>query len=224
MKTKNQPYKSIPVFSSPLLEKYSHVHPAAPFLVWSPVVVYVSYQSLRINQMSGSLFLFFLFVGVMTWTLSEYLLHRFFFHLKDRGPISRKTQFVIHGFHHDDANDPTRLVMTPIVSIVVASLYYLMFRLSLGPVLAQPYFVGFLVGYLCYDYIHYYVHFFTPTTRLGKFLKSHHMKHHYAGSESRWGVSSPLWDYVFGTLKRVDTKTQESTEITREVFSSHSNA
>jgi sterol desaturase/sphingolipid hydroxylase (fatty acid hydroxylase superfamily) len=57
------------------------------------------------------------------------------------------------------------------------------------------------VGYLCYDYIHFATHHFRPRTRVGKFLKQHHMLHHFAEHGSRWGVSSPMWDYVFGTLE-----------------------
>ncbi|MCM2322727.1 MAG: sterol desaturase family protein, partial [Oligoflexia bacterium] len=51
------------------------------------------------------------------------------------------------------------------------------------------------------DYTHFAVHHFTPRTRYGKMLKQHHMLHHYVDPEARWGVSSPFWDYVFGTLK-----------------------
>lgn len=210
MKSNLKNYKSITVFQSPLLEKYSHVHPATPFLVFSPVAVYLSVESLHVNQLALSTFATLVFVGILAWTFMEYVLHRHLFHLKDRGPVSRKSQFIMHGFHHIDANDPTRLVMTPIVSITLAILFYVAFKAALGFLWAQPFMVGFLIGYLSYDYIHYYVHFFTPTTRIGKYLKTHHMKHHYVGAESRWGVSSPLWDYIFGTLEESDMRIPEN--------------
>jgi sterol desaturase/sphingolipid hydroxylase (fatty acid hydroxylase superfamily) len=66
-----------------------------------------------------------------------------------------------------------------------------------------PFFGFFLVGYLCYDYTHYYVHHFIPRTRWGKMIKAAHMNHHYVSPDARFGVSSPLWDYIFGTFQSV---------------------
>ena len=31
------------------------------------------------------------------------------------------------------------------------------------------------------------------------FLKVYHLRHHYGADGKRYGVSSPLWDRVFGT-------------------------
>lgn len=204
MKPNRKNYKSIPIFSNPIVERISHIHPATPFLVWSPVIVFTllaSWKTFQEQNLGIGFYLFLVASGVFVWTFVEYVLHRWLFHLRERGPITKRMQFVMHGFHHEDASDPTRLVMTPVVSIILAGLFYILFQVLLGSPACQPFFGGFILGYLAYDYVHYYVHFFTPTTRLGKYLKSHHMKHHYFGSEIRWGVSSPLWDVIFGTLE-----------------------
>jgi sterol desaturase/sphingolipid hydroxylase (fatty acid hydroxylase superfamily) len=50
-----------------------------------------------------------------------------------------------------------------------------------------------------YDSIHYATHHFTMRSGIGKFLKEYHLRHHYHDDHTAYGVSSPLWDVVFGT-------------------------
>ena len=59
--------------------------------------------------------------------------------------------------------------------------------------------MGFIIGYLAYDMVHYYVHHATPTTRVGRYLRQVHMLHHFRDPEGYFGVSAPYWDVVFGT-------------------------
>ena len=71
---------------------------------------------------------------------------------------------------------------------------------GVGPVLVDPLFIGFTLGYLAYDGTHYAIHHFRMNSRWGRWIKRHHMVHHHTGMDARWGVSSPLWDWVFGTM------------------------
>jgi sterol desaturase/sphingolipid hydroxylase (fatty acid hydroxylase superfamily) len=192
-------YKSIRLFKSPFLEKFSHVHPLTPLVIWTPVVVWFLWRALTVDGISPLAVLGLGIGALLVWSLTEYVLHRMIFHFKPEGELQERLQFIIHGLHHADPVDPTRLVMPPIVSIFLAFMLFPLFRSALGPVYVDPFFAFFVVGYLCYDYIHYSVHHFTPRTRVGKFLKQSHMIHHYVNHELRWGVSSPLWDWVFGT-------------------------
>ena len=67
------------------------------------------------------------------------------------------------------------------------------YRLAPGESLeTPPFFAGFTIGYLFYDGTHYFVHHFAPTSRWGKFLRRHHMTHHFADHDGGFGVSSPL--------------------------------
>src|SRR5690606_28154830 len=118
-----------------------------------------------------------------TWV--EYMLHRFVFHFPAKGPLMSRFVYVVHGLHHEDPQDPTRLVMPPLPAFIYSSILYLGFRALLGPMWVDAFFAGFLVGYLAYDYIHYYVHHFHPKNPVGKFLKRYHMLHHYSDYESR---------------------------------------
>jgi sterol desaturase/sphingolipid hydroxylase (fatty acid hydroxylase superfamily) len=110
--------------------------------------------------------------------------------------------FIIHGVHHDHPNDKMRLVMPPAVSIPLAGLFFLGFSLLFGAPAAYPIFAGLIAGYLLYDYTHYYLHHFVPRSDLGKRLREQHMRHHFQDHRFGYGVSSPLWDVVFGTLPR----------------------
>lgn len=193
---------SIRVFKSDFLEKFTHVNPLTPILFWSPVVAGLIWRSWQVHRLSFVQITGLGALGFFTWTLAEYLLHRFVFHFDAETPLQKRIRFLIHGLHHDDPQDATRLVMPPLPGLILAVALFAVFRLPLGDRLVEPFFAFFLVGYLCYDYIHFYVHHFNPTHRVGKAIKQHHMMHHFVTHEARWGVSSPLWDHVFGTAEQ----------------------
>jgi sterol desaturase/sphingolipid hydroxylase (fatty acid hydroxylase superfamily) len=112
--------------------------------------------------------------------------------------------------HHDFPNDKDRLVMPLLTSVPLALIFYTLFTWTMGIAKAEPFFAGFIVGYLCYDGTHYAVHHFRQTTRVGKFLKKHHMKHHHGDNFGGFGVSSPLWDLVFRTMPRIVKKSERA--------------
>lgn len=201
-------YKSIRVFKNSYLEKLTHVHPITPLVVWVPIAGWLTWRSFDLYHLSATSVGILGAGGFFTWTLLEYLLHRFVFHFEGEGPIVQRLHFLVHGLHHVDPVDPTRLVMPPSASLVLGAFVYALFRYILGSIWVEPFFAFMIVGYLCYDYIHYSVHHFTPRTKFGKLLKQSHMQHHYVNPNSRWGVSSPFWDYVFGTLEGVKDKQQ----------------
>ena len=191
---------SPPLFKSEFLNCFSRVHPAIPALIFVPVVVAMEW--LGVDRGYGVLFLLLLSLGgIGIWTLTEYWLHRLVFHWEPDNAFGRRMHFIIHGIHHDHPNDKLRLVMPPSVSIPLAALFFLGFWAIFGNA-AFPLFAGFIFGYLVYDYTHYYVHHFTPKSELGKKLREQHMRHHFQDHRYGYGVSSPLWDVVFGTLPR----------------------
>ena len=202
--------KSVQVFENPILEKMTHAHPLTPLSVWVPVILGLLWHSMDTLRMSPAILAPISVSALITWSFMEYVLHRFVFHYEGESAWSRKIHFLIHGIHHVDPSDPTRLVMPPLGGIVVAAILFPFFRMFLGPIWVEPFFAFFLVGYLIYDYTHFAVHHFKPMTRFGKMLKNHHMQHHFVDPNSRWGVSSPVWDFAFGTLES-DVKDKEST-------------
>jgi sterol desaturase/sphingolipid hydroxylase (fatty acid hydroxylase superfamily) len=58
---------------------------------------------------------------------------------------------------------------------------------------------GFINGWALYVSIHYMIHAYQPISPF-KILWTHHAKHHYKQGNKAFGVSSPFWDRVFGTM------------------------
>ncbi len=191
---------SPPLFKSEFLNFFSRVHPAIPAVIFVPVIVAMEWLGADRGYAAWELLLLSL-AGIAIWTLTEYWLHRLVFHWEPDNAFGRRMHFIIHGIHHDHPNDRLRLVMPPSVSIPLAALFFLAFRLIFGDA-AFPIFGGFILGYLVYDYTHYYVHHAVPKTKLGKQLREQHMRHHFQDHRFGYGVSSPLWDVVFQTLPR----------------------
>lgn len=192
------------MFENELLEKFSRIHPITPFVVFVPLLSAVSYRSLSRHDLGLLQSLGLVLGGLLIWTLTEYGLHRSIFHWTRDTAFGRRFHFLAHGVHHDFPNDGDRLVMPLLTSVPLSIIFYLGFYFAFGGVrLAEPFYVGFGMGYLAYDGTHYAVHHFKQTTRLGKWLKRHHMLHHHADHSGGFGVSSPLWDLVFGTMPQV---------------------
>lgn len=189
------------LFKSEFLNFFSRVHPSVPALIFGPVIVAMEWLGADRGYAAWELALLTL-AGIGIWTLTEYWLHRLLFHWEPDNDFGRRMHFVIHGIHHDHPNDKLRLVMPPAVSIPLAGLFFGAFWLILGLPLAFPIFAGLILGYLGYDYTHYYVHHFVPKSSFGKRLREQHMRHHFQDHRYGYGVSSPLWDVVFGTLPK----------------------
>ncbi len=192
---------SPPLFENGFLDFFSRVHPAVPALVFVPVSVAMEWLGAAGGLAAWALVALTLGGGLI-WTLTEYWLHRLVFHWEPDNAFGRRMHFIIHGIHHDHPNDRLRLVMPPAVSIPLAALFFFAFTLIFGTPAAYPLFAGFILGYLFYDYTHYYVHHFAPRSQLGKRLREQHMRHHFQDHRFGYGVSSPLWDVVFRTLPR----------------------
>src|SRR5438128_1461334 len=124
-------HESIRVFKNPLLEKFTHVHPLTPMVLWMPFVIFLMWRSFVVLNLSPIAVGGLIALGFISWTLMEYLLHRFVFHFHAQGPTQERLQFLIHGLHHDDPVDPTRLVMPPVAAVILAVGFYSIFRLLL---------------------------------------------------------------------------------------------
>jgi dihydroceramide fatty acyl 2-hydroxylase len=209
---------SPPLFKSDFLNFFSRVHPAVPAIIFVPVVGAMEWIGVDRGYAAWQLALLTL-AGIGVWTLTEYWLHRLVFHWEPDNTAGRRMHFIIHGVHHDHPNDRLRLVMPPAVSIPLAILFFLGFKALFGTPAAYPLFAGLIVGYLAYDYMHYHVHHHVPRTKLGKRIRTHHMRHHFQDHRYGFGVSSPIWDAVMGTLPR-SRKAAASQTDDREVRTS----
>ncbi len=208
--TRREP--QIRLFRSDLLESLTRVHPAIVVCIWAPVIAWFlseTWTSRPTTGMTGATILGAVLLGLFVWTFVEYVLHRFVFHFAPERPSPwlQRLIFLFHGIHHVQPWDKTRLVMPPSVSIPLAMLFYALFAWVLDSLLAAPAwlaptFAGFLLGYLAYDLLHYATHHLPMPSPALRWLKRHHLLHHHATPDERFGVSSPLWDLLLGTLPR----------------------
>lgn len=189
--------ESTRMFKSGFLEIFSKVHFSVPLFIYIPTIAFFGWKGFSIKDVSALEIFLSITAGLLFWTLTEYVLHRFVFHYMPKSKWGQRLHFIFHGVHHDYPNDALRLVLPPSVSVPLSVLFYFL----LSQVIPAPYlptfFASFLTGYLCYDMFHYAFHHGNFSNPILKKLKQHHMLHHYTDSDHGYGVTSVLWDIIF---------------------------
>ena len=185
------------MFDQNFLEWFSHIHPASLVVIYVPASVFFFWQGLASGLSLAFSALLFL-TGMFVWTLIEYLVHRYSFHYTPRGRFGMFYAYMIHGVHHAFPEDDRRWLVPPVISMAIsAGIYFVLHWLA--PANTPPSFAGGLMGYLIYDLSHYAMHRGPSRFEFFNELRRRHMQHHYATPERWFGVSTPLWDYVFRT-------------------------
>jgi sterol desaturase/sphingolipid hydroxylase (fatty acid hydroxylase superfamily) len=131
-----------------------------------------------------------LLIGLMAWTLVEYVVHRFVYH---HAPVFSK----LHDSHHQA---PNAFIGVPsfISSGFLIAVCYFPVRMF-DAVAASGFTSGMLLGYGAYMFVHHSTHHFP--IRPGDWLygaRLRHMAHHYH-DDANFGVSTGFWDRIFGT-------------------------
>jgi sterol desaturase/sphingolipid hydroxylase (fatty acid hydroxylase superfamily) len=212
---------SIKIFNQPFLEALTHVDPLTPLILWLPTVIFLYWRALWLNEVALSTVALYSVLGVLGWTFVEYTLHRFGFHFKGKSAFAQRTVYVTHGLHHDDPEDKTRLVMPPVPALIYVFILYHFFMVIFGAILVDVFFAAFLAAYLGYDYIHYSCHHFKPKTFIGRYLKKHHL-HHHAVENIKYGVSNPLWDWIFFSYHpKKNSKKSQNSKLKEEMDSQY---
>jgi sterol desaturase/sphingolipid hydroxylase (fatty acid hydroxylase superfamily) len=187
------------MFESDFVDFFSRTHWSVVPAMFVPACTAMIYYGITRAAVGIAASIGLFVIGYAVWSFTEYWLHRTFFHWTPGGKWGERMHFLVHGVHHTWPRDKYRLVMPPAVSLTLFCLFLGIFYVLIGSRWVWPFHAGFVSGYMAYDLTHYYVHHTNPKTRYGLALKKHHMLHHFKNSESRFGVSSMVWDYVFGT-------------------------
>lgn len=203
MKTKTIPNNSgsAQVFKNPVLERLSRTHISVPLILFSLISAFVGYKGIEQFGLNGWQTLGLFITGYFVFTLVEYLMHRFVFHMEEDTEVKKKIVYGMHGVHHDYPRDKDRLAMPIPLSITIATAFFFLFRLLMGD-WVYGFLPGFLMGYASYLWVHYMVHAMQPPKNFFKIFWVHHGIHHYKQPERAFGVSSPFWDMVFGTMPK----------------------
>ncbi|CAF2095543.1 unnamed protein product [Brassica napus] len=205
-------------------------------VIWLPVSVWCISMSVS-RGLSLPEIVPLIALGIFIWTLIEYTLHRFLFHIKTKSywlvththTLSIMSHFMyivlmlmllwnnfrgntahylIHGCHHKHPMDHLRLVFPPAATAVLCFPFWNLVKLFTTPSVTPALFGGGMLGYVMYDVTHYYLHHAHPTRAVTKNLKKYHLSHHFRIHDKGFGVTSSLWDIVFGTLTKSPKREQ----------------
>lgn len=155
-------------------------------------------------------------VGALSWSASEYAIHRFIGH----GP-RRKREPGLRGFvtpsglaaafntehlaHHSDPQYFASSFQKAIAAVVVTGVAAAVASAVAGSRRGCAFALGFGLTYVSYEVLHRRVHTHAPTTRYGRWRRRHHLYHHHQTPRQNHGVTSALWDHVFGTKSALPT-------------------
>lgn len=192
------------LFENPFLEALTKTRPWVIYTIYIPFIAYLLiYSHIKLHLSIGFITLLF-FIAMLSWTLVEYIAHRYIFHLKAKSELGKRIIYIFHENHHEYPRDKMRLFMPPVPSVILASLllgiFIVLSYLFTGTInYAYVFFSGFFAGYLIYVSMHYAIHAFAPPKFLKALWRNHHL-HHYKYPDKGFGVSSSFWDKVFGTV------------------------
>ncbi len=203
---------SVRLFHNKFLDSLTRTHIAIPvsmfFIYAGTLIWWTKVATLLTNWHIAGLF----FGGILFFTFAEYLVHRYVYHIEPTTESRKKFQWTMHGVHHEYPKDKQRLAMPPALSVLIGTLLLGVFRLILGDY-GFSFLAGFMVGYAMYLLVHYSVHIFKMPGNFFKALWVNHAIHHYSEDEVMFGVSSPLWDYIFGTVPRKEKKREVQVNV-----------
>lgn len=139
--------------------------------------------------------------GTLGWTLMEYLLHRFLFHSRSQALKELRTD--LHLCHHADPRDTRHLFVRARYSLPISALFFTGLLFSTGsPGWTVSAMCGLWAGFLYYELVHFRVHLGKSSGPFLQAQRRQHFSHHFVDSHSGYGVTSPLWDHLFGSAIR----------------------
>ncbi|MBC7889966.1 MAG: sterol desaturase family protein [Ferruginibacter sp.] len=209
------------LFNNRYLEYLTKTHPLVIWAVYMPMIIFMIYYNIaRLETGAVKISLLF-FSGMFFWSFFEYIIHRYAFHFMAESERAVKIVYLIHGNHHEYPRDKQRLFMPPVPSVILAAVVFFVMYF-LGSLIGSAegvfaFFPGFMLGYLMYGTMHYAIHALNPPFKWMKPLWRNHHLHHYKEQEKGFGVSSTLWDHVFGTMFDLK-KEKEDREKVRDIM------
>lgn len=138
-------------------------------------------------------------LGAFTWSLLEYVIHRWLGHDRrfKKGIFAKE-----HIRHHIEgdyfAPSWKKVVFALAIGVAAAPVAALLLGLAHG----IAYVTGLLLFYGAYEVLHRREHTSAGIGPYARWARRHHFHHHFENGKSNHGVTSPLWDLVFRTYER----------------------
>jgi sterol desaturase/sphingolipid hydroxylase (fatty acid hydroxylase superfamily) len=210
------------LFKNQYLEYLTKTHPLVIWGIYTPIIIFMLYYSSTMLRFSVTQIASLFLTGMFFWTFFEYIMHRFVFHFLAESKKTQKIVYVIHGNHHEYPRDRERLFMPPVPSLVLASvifsLMYFIAYLFGAQLNVFSFFSGFMLGYLMYGTMHYAIHAWNPPYKWMKPLWRNHHLHHYKNEMQGFGVSTTLWDRLFGTMFDLKKEKEDKEKVKELMF------
>ena len=205
------------LFENPALEALTKTHPLVIWGMYIPIHAFILYYAaVHLDFSAGKIIGWFL-SGMAFWSLFEYFAHRYLFHMEPSNEMGKRIAYIMHGNHHEYPRDRQRLFMPPVPSLILAGIIFSVQYLILGN-LSFAFFPGFMIGYLLYGTMHYAIHAMKPPFKWMKPLWRNHHLHHYKDEEKGFGVSSTIWDHVFGTMFDLRREKEDDEKVKNLMF------
>lgn len=175
--------------------------------LWQPTLLYginsliVSYLIVFYYHLRPSTIAFCFAVGILIWTMLEYVTHRYFLHWPASVPQWYPFAKYLHIGHHENSKDPFVFIIPVPFTLAVYLLIYGILHLitqRLDHTLAIM--LGIMVSYLAFEWFHSVVHLSESPAPWLVWYRKYHYVHHFKDDSRHFGVTSPLWDFLFRTL------------------------
>jgi sterol desaturase/sphingolipid hydroxylase (fatty acid hydroxylase superfamily) len=126
--------------------------------------------------------------GLFAWTFVEYVIHGML------GHAHRTFVTKLHDVHHRDPRAVFALgAWIPTAVVMVGAVVWVGFAPGV------IFYGGIVCGFAIYEYVHYRMHFVEPALAIEGRMRARHLAHHAGEPDAIFGVTSPIWDVVFGT-------------------------
>lgn len=134
--------------------------------------------------------------GALSWSLAEYCIHRWLGHDRRlvKNPFGDE-----HTAHHSRGNYFAPTWKKLAVAIIVTACLIGPATFLAGETVGAGYVLGFVSFYLFYEALHRLEHVHEGIGAYGRWARRHHFYHHFHDPSVNHGVTSPVWDHVFGT-------------------------
>ena len=171
-----------------------------PFAVYTAAASALVAAALATESRSPASIAALVAAGALSWSVVEYALHRFVFHYDARSERGRRFVYDSHLVHHERPKDLDDIFASLSTSAPLAAAYLLAALAATRSLGATAWlFAGLVAGYFAYEWLHYQAHHRSPRWRVLRYLKKYHMLHHHDATDRRFGVTSPVFDLLFGT-------------------------
>jgi 4-hydroxysphinganine ceramide fatty acyl 2-hydroxylase len=193
-----------------LLLWFASKNPLHVFIKLIPIIAVLFYAISKTFTFTYLHFIHFV-IGIVTWSIFEYAVHRWVYHINFKQKNIRWFLEAFHQYHHQYLDKHHVLNAGWLLIYPLFIVFWALYFLCTNNVAATSFFcMGLLAYYFFYENVHYFIHYKKYKSGYMKFIQSYHLHHHYTAGNKNFGNTLSFWDLVFGTYdggyKKFDVK------------------